>query len=352
MPPPPPLNRRRFLLGLGLSTSAAAAASPTMSEGEALSQRAADLRASWARQRESYCAGMNTSAAFAALEAPLHDIGQGLGALSTVKELERFSLEEQVHPALQALLWDAAAHIGGAILASRALLQAYLDQHDTLDGESRLREGLRGVRRSLGDWQTTVGRQKKLDQALQDLLADELPGNLLRRMRHTLRKIVRLETLAGRVDASWQETGVLEDSRPHRVAQVRAAQARWARQGLGQGGLAPATAMASSAPGLKIVLGLLVMGLGITAGVLIAAAGLCTIACGDSFGVIVLLAGIAVGALAIWGGATLVRAGRQELRKNLSAAPDLPVPEPETVPEPGPEPGPRPAPVPGPRPYP
>ncbi len=326
-----PLPRRAFLGG-------AAAASVTLlprsaDAAPAIEARVGALRAQWACQREDYLASMfadRPAAGSNTLTPHAEALGDGLGGLATLKDLEEVGIEDQIHPAFQELIGDAATAIGGALVSCRELLEEYLDgDGDDPDRETHLRAALRSVRLGLGEWKTTTGRQRALEEGLLEVERETTPGALLHKVRRQLQRLRRVEALAAEMQTRWGRTGVLEVQSPEVLARVEAGRERWNREP----GVAPrytTLTEAEDGPPLPgdcatrgrrpelLVFGIVVMGLGIVGGGMLVLSGACSVGCGGGApAVLVLLAGLAVIGLAVWAGVVLIgksRPGREEER--------------------------------------
>ena len=303
------MDRRGFLKGVAAGSTGAALPGLGHAAGaDPMAATAARLRGGWATHRAQLLDGMfqdRPAARHEPISEVVHHLGDGLGALSALKELEALDVEDQVHPEIQSLIVDAAGALGGAVQACRALLQAYLDGHgERPDGEASLRAGLRSLRFSLRDWRTTLGRQNQLEQTLLDLEQETAPGALRRRARRQLRRLEKTERLAAQLHASWGQTGVLEVRDPRLEQRVRAGREKWGARGV----IASEQEEPSS---VRIVLGVLVMGLGVVGGGYIFIVGVCTTACGSAAGILIMLLGLAICGLAVWAGIRIIRGPRR-----------------------------------------
>lgn len=304
------IARRTFLEAATLGTVAALL--PDRAEAaELITGRITELRARWAEQRRDFL-----DTVFAdrpgAQHDPLHTtalaIGDGLGALSTLKDVEAVAPEDQAHPAMQALLHDVTAAIGGAVRASRELLEGFLDgAEDDPHRDVHLRAVLRTVRLGLSDWKTTVGRQRNLELAVEGFEREPDRASLLRRLRRDVKRLRKTEALAEDLAARQDQTALLDIADPELAARVEVGRARWAEETPAEPAAAP---QRTRKTGL-IVLGALVMGIGIAGGAFLIFFGVCGLGCGGgAVYVLPLVLGAGVLGLAIWGGITLIRKGK------------------------------------------
>lgn len=302
-----------MLAGGAAVAGAAVLPSPALAAAS-VTARVQALRERWAAHRQDIrdTLFLDRPAGAGAPEAPaLASLGDGFGALSILKDLEGVPYREQAHPAMQALVLDAAEALGGALRGCRELLEDYLGG-DTADPEreAHLKAALRGIRLGLGDWKTSAGRVRSLEEGLLEIERETTPGALLRRIRRVVARVRRAEGVAARL-AEHPETGLFEVQDPAIRAEVLAAAPLWAE---GEVDPPPTGPAAASEPGRVrngglVALGAIVLGLGVVVSVFVVLTGLCTIACGSVWGILILLAGLGVGALAIWGGGKLIRKG-------------------------------------------
>lgn len=293
-------TRRLFLQGAALT--AAAVPLSAQADDDRLRATVRELSHRAGELRQAFLDSMyedRPAAADRPLHDHIHDMGAGFAAMSTVKDLGELPVGDQAHPAVQALLVEALTAIGAATVRSRELIEAFLAEEDP-GRETHLRAGLRGVRLSLGDWQTSLGRQAQIEGTLARS-EGEPPGALLRQMRRSAARIRKAEKLAMQLAEAGDDTGILNLTDPEVLAAVEAGRERW---GAECGG-------ASGQKTWMLVLGFVVMGVGCTLGGFIALVGLCVAACGSPAGIFALIGGLAIIGLSIWGGLTLVKAGKK-----------------------------------------
>lgn len=301
------VNRRGFLEGGALAVTLALLPDRAQA-ADAVRGRVGALRERWAQHRQEVRdtlfddrpAGEGDRPSVAAL-------ADGLGALSILKLLEQVPYEDQVHPAMQRLLTEAAAAVGGALRASREVLEAFVDdEHDELDRDAHLRAALRALRLGIRDWNAPGERQRQLELGLEALETDPTPGQLLRRARREVTRLRKVEAIA----AAWAEradrSGLAEVHDPAVRARLEAGRARWAAA---DGEDDPGDGAAPVDGGLMAA-GILVLGLGSVVGLVVALAGLCVVACGSAIGVLPFLLGVGIMALSIWGGLRLMKKAR------------------------------------------
>lgn len=333
-----PLDRRTFLHGATGAAALAATALPGVAlastdERLGVETQVRELRARWAAQKRDYLESMfnDRPSANASDLAPYTEaLGEGLGALSTYKELEQVRPEDQMHPSFQRLILDVATGIGGMLIASRELLEHFLDgADDDPHRETHLRAAMRSVRLGLADWPTTAGRQHALEHNLLEVEREPGKGALIRRVRHQIARLRRAEALSEQLAERWDQTGVLEIADPVVLARMRQGQERWASVAVTEavadgGGVATEGAASVDGTGVrglpteqekeqgkrKIVLGIIVLGVGCGLGAVLVLFGGCAVLCGGGApAVLVLLAGLAVLGIAIWLGITLIKRG-------------------------------------------
>ncbi len=332
------LNRRTFLAGATGSVALAASALPGVAlaaeaDGDRLLRHVDTLRSRWASQRQDYLDSVfvdRTGAVDNPLTPYAHRLGEGLGALSTYKELETMPVEDQMHPAAQTLIRDAAAGVGGMLIASRELLEHFFerasgDPHQ----ETHLRAAMRSVRLSLADWPTTGGRQRALEHSLLEVERESAPGALLKSVKRQISRLRRAESLSKELDARWEETGVLQIADPAVLARLEAGRRHWGVSADDQTGPVVSGVSSSAAPPARpgvdpeqrrkgvqeLVLGIVVLGVGASGGAVLVLAGACALACGGGAGAaVVMLAGIAVLGLAVWLGVTFIVKGRRDIK--------------------------------------
>ncbi|MEL6349883.1 MAG: hypothetical protein AAFV53_42665 [Myxococcota bacterium] len=321
-------NRRGFLRDMLMGTAGASMPLSGMaSETDRVAAHAAHLRTVWEMQREGFVDGMFAQVPEMRQGEALDTtriIGDGLGAMEAFKEIERLSVEEQTHPAFQALTLDVASSLGQATRVNRDLMERFLSGHDTDEGEGYLRSALHEVHQAVQDWPTSADRRRRLGFVLDQTLADASSGALRRQIRGELRRIRRLERLSIQIYENWDHTGVLSNSNPMLRRRVKAAHAHWQAQGLDPLRTRPSTP--------AVILGILIIGVALVAGSYIAIAGLCAALCGAPEGILVLLLGVGIIALGIWGGIAVMKASSNRQQREGDPQPALEPTQPqETV---------------------
>ena len=331
-----PLDRRTFLSGATTVAALGAAGLPRVAfastdEGVELGARVMGLRRRWAAERQDYLDSMfseRASAESSDLTPFTLALGNGLGALSTYKDLEEVPVEEQMHPRFQELILDVAEGLGGMLVSCRELLEHFLDGADADPlREAHLRASLRSVRLSLSEWRTTGARQKSLEHGLLEIEREPEPGALLRRVRHQVARLKRAEVLADQVAANWEQSDVLRVADPALLARMDEGRARWAAAGVdagvqaddgtgtSYGGGVPVDEETHSRGVHRLVLGIVVLGVGCLVGAVLVLVGGCALACSGGVGAaLVMLAGLAVLGLALWLGLSLIFKGRAMMK--------------------------------------
>lgn len=306
-----PVPRRSFLEAATLGTVAALL--PDRAEAaDLITGRIAELRARWAEQRRDYLDTVFADRPGADRD-PLHAsalaIGDGLGALATYKDLEVVPPEDQAHPAMQALIHDVSAAIGGAVRATREVLEGFLaGADDDPHRDTHLQAVLRTVRFGLSDWKTSVGRQRNLELAVETFEREADREGLLRRLRRDVKRLRKAEVLAESLAARQDQTGLLALDDAALAERVAVGRARWAQDDPAP----PAGAEPKKKKTGLVVLGVLVMGIGAVGGTILLALGGCGLACGGgAIYVLPLVLGAGLIGLAIWGGIALVRRGSE-----------------------------------------
>ncbi|MSP56720.1 MAG: hypothetical protein EXR69_14130, partial [Myxococcales bacterium] len=336
------LDRRTFLSGATGAAALAATALPAgalASTDERLGVEAhvRELRQRWAAQKRDYLHSMfndRPSASASELAPYTEALGEGLGALSTYKEIEQVRPEDQMHPSFQRLIHDVATGVGGMLIASRELLERFLDgADDDPHRETHLRAAMRSVRLGLADWPTTAGRQHALEHSLLEVEREPERGTLIRRVRRQIARLRRAEALSEQIAGRWHETGVLEIADPAMLNRMRVGQERWAASQTmddafeateGTGVLSLPTERQAEEGKRKLVLGIVVLGVGCGLGGLLVLYGGCAVLCGGGApAVLVLLAGLAVLGIAIWLGITLIKRGVDMKKGRVIAEDDL-----------------------------
>ena len=340
-----PLDRRTFLSGATTVAALGAAGLPRVAfastdEGVELGARVMGLRRRWAAERQDYLDSMfseRASAESSDLTPFTLALGNGLGALSTYKDLEEVPVEEQMHPRFQELILDVAEGLGGMLVSCRELLEHFLDGADADPlREAHLRASLRSVRLSLSEWRTTGARQKSLEHGLLEIEREPEPGALLRRVRHQVARLKRAEVLADQVAANWEQSDVLRVADPALLARMDEGRARWAAAGVdagvqaddgtgtSYGGGVPVDEETHSRGVHRLVLGIVVLGVGCLVGAVLVLVGGCALACSGGVGAaLVMLAGLAVLGLALWLGLSLIFKGRAMMKGHGVAEAEL-----------------------------
>ncbi len=276
------MDRRHFLKQAAIGTAGFSLINPSQAS-TSVESRVHALRRRWAAQRRDAIRGMTRSEDLQKdlIETRQH-IANCLGALGTYKELESWKIRDQVHPATQALFLDVAAAMGAGASSSARLVQSFIEQSSEPEAqEAQLREALGEMRMGLSDWKTTMGRQTKLRQTLLDLEAERPPGQLLRETKKRVRDLKRLERLAGQIHGSWGRSGLLDESDPVRTRLVVEARQSWSDSGIAM--------KESKNPTIDQILGVLILGIGLTGGLWVGVMGGCMVSCSDSQGVLLLL---------------------------------------------------------------
>lgn len=300
-----PIDRRTLLAGSALA--AGAALLPETAEASTLVQtQVRTLRERWATHRQDVRDTLfldRPQAGSDPYRGASERLGEGFGALSILKELEAVPLRSQAHPAMQSLIRDAAGALGDAVVGCRELLEGFLagaaqdEGQDDPDREAHLKAALRGIRLGLGEWKTSAGRVKSLEQGLLAIEREEVPGALLRRVRRAVARIRRAEALSVQLEER-PDSGVLALSDPAAQAELLEGQQLFMD-------LEPEAPRNTAG---RIVLGMLLIGVATFAGLIVIVGLACTIDCGGVAGIFILLAGLAVSALCIWGALKLFKA--------------------------------------------
>ncbi len=287
------LPRRDFLKTLSAGAVLPRAAAAGLGS---IPDRVATMRQEWADLEQSY---LNTlfyeqvRPAGPQLSTAARAMGSGLGAMKVFKDVEGLDVEDQAHPAMQALILEVADAVGGAIETSRVLLEGHFSGHGaTDDGEANLTSALQATRYTVRDWRCTVGHQKRLEDALLDL-ETRPAGQLRRQARRDARDVARMERLAMSLAQAGPTTGLLTGTDP-RILQRVASGAR------------PRIPIASLQP--RTILGLLALGLAFYGGVVLTIVGICAVSCGGGVGA--LLMGLGIMGLSVWAAVKLIQRDR------------------------------------------
>ena len=250
-----------------------------------------------------------------ALRAGQEALGAALGAFGTLKEVEHIPVEDQPHPAVQAFIQEASAAIGHGAVTCRAWIESFLADEDP-EKDLHLQAAILSVHRSLQSWSLAGQRHRGVELTLEDLGQDAGPERLRARLRKEAQRLRRAERLMEEMSqAAPSSSGLLEITDREVQAKVLAGKTRWSEAG------GPDRAEELPLPGEagsdgrgdpgKIFLGVLLIGIGLVAGVFVMFLGVCVVACGSSpvAGIVVFLLGIALIVLAVWRGILLIQQG-------------------------------------------
>ena len=310
-------SRRGFLqagvagaaMGAGLMTPGTARA-----ESDRLFAFAQEQRRHSRRARQETLGRMDgeSSTSKALLADPrVPAIARGLAAFGSVRAIQDLSLRDQAHPAVQSLIEDVAAEVGGAVSASHELMVEYLES-DAPDREELLRGGLGQIRASIPSWQAPDNRRHQLVSAILRLERTR-PGHLEKRVRRLSDRLGRLKARAERMAQDpLQGASPMED--PQAIQEISEGRQLWVEAGalelsqakpsaperMGAGGGGANSQQRKDYVGLKL-LGFILLVVGTILGVGFFLAGLCMVACGAPEGILIMLLGIGIGALCFWG---------------------------------------------------
>lgn len=317
------MERRTFMGGLAVGT-VAALMPDTAAAADLIAERVRWLRADMDDRMWRFLSDTFPELApeGTALRAGQEALGAALGAFGTLKEVEHIPVEDQPHPAVQAFIQEASAAIGHGAVTCRAWIESFLADEDP-EKDLHLQAAILSVHRSLQSWSLAGQRHRGVELTLEDLGRDAGPERLRARLRKEAQRIRRAERLMEQFSqAAPSSSGLLEITDREVQAKVLAGKARWSQETEETEATAGAAAAEElplpgeerpdrqNDPG-KIFLGVLLIGIGLVAGVFVMFLGVCIGACGQTAvgGIVVFLLGIALIVLAVWGGIRLIQQG-------------------------------------------
>ncbi len=317
------LSRRTILTGAPVLGAAAALPAEALGvAGESAAALADALRSRWARQSAAFLEGVLGQDAAAAGGA-LRQIGDGVGALDVVKELELLDTGTQAQPPLQRLWREVLAATGRSARVGAAAVEAWLAPGgDADDPDGRHVRGMLGAMRiGMRGAQTRPSRKAQMDAALAGVLDDDRPGQLRAHARRLLRRARKAEVLAAHLAADPDAFARTFAVDPQRAAALGVPVDALAAQATA----APPPALTDGADAGDVAMGVIGTGVLILLGLVLGVVGFCVTACGGgAAGMSLLLVGAVLVILAA------SRSG--DRRRRAAEEPDAAAPPPHTCP--------------------